>query len=72
MSALARELGVERSVLKRWVENFAVGKYEKEAKLPLRSAQQQENELLRRELANTKLDLEIVKNCPRGDHVPYA
>lgn len=58
LSAVARELGVERSVLKRWVENFASGKYEKNAKLPLKSAQQQENEQLRRALArNSGCDL---------------
>jgi transposase-like protein len=44
VSAVERELGVERSVLKRWVDNFASGKYEKEVKRPLKSAQQQENE----------------------------
>ena len=66
VSAVARELGVERSVLKRWMENFASGKYEKEAKLPLKSAQQQENEQLRRELAKVKMERDILKNRPRG------
>lgn len=54
LSAVARELGAERSVLKRWAENFASGKHEKDAKLPLKSAQQQENEQQRRELAKVK------------------
>ena len=63
VSAVARELGVERSVLKRWVENFASGRYEKEAKLPLKSAQQQENEQLRRELAKVKMERDILKKA---------
>ena len=35
LSAVARELGVERSVLKAWVSNFAAGRYEKDRTLPL-------------------------------------
>ena len=46
-SAVARELGVQRSVLKRWVDNFAAGRYEKDRALPLKAAQQLENEQLR-------------------------
>ena len=42
-SAVAREFGIERSVLKRRVENFAAGRYEKDKALPLKAAQQQEN-----------------------------
>jgi transposase len=45
LAAVARELGVERSVLKAWVVNFAAGRYEKDRTLPLKSAQQQEMEL---------------------------
>lgn len=63
LSAVARELGVERSVLKRWSENFAAGKYEKDAKFPLKSAQQQENEQLRRELAKVKMERDILKKA---------
>jgi transposase len=63
VTAVARELGIERSVLKRWVENFAAGKYEKDEKLPLKSAQQQENEQLRRELAKVKMERDILKKA---------
>lgn len=63
LSAVARELGVERSVLKRWIDNFEAGKYEKNAKLPLKSAQQQENEQLRRELAKVKMQRDILKKA---------
>ena len=63
MTVVARELGVERSVLKRWMDNFAAGKYEKDSKLPLKTAQQQENEQLRRELAKVKMERDILKKA---------
>ena len=63
VTAVARELGVERSVLKRWMEHFASGKYGKDAKRPLKSAQQQENEQLRRELAKVKMERDILKKA---------
>lgn len=63
LSAVARELGVQRSVLKHWVGNFASGRYEKNTTLPLKSAQQQENEQLRRELAKVKMERDILKKA---------
>jgi transposase len=54
---------VERSVLKRWMENFAAGKYEKDAKLPLKAAQHQEHEQLRRELAKVKMERDILEKA---------
>jgi transposase len=63
VSAVARELGVERSVLKHWVDNFAAGKYEKDRALPLKAAQQQENERLRRELAKVRMERDILKKA---------
>lgn len=63
LSAVARELGVERSVLKRWVENFAAGRYEKDKTLPLKTAQQLENEQLRRELAKVRMERDILKKA---------
>jgi len=63
LSAVARELGIERSVLKRWVENFAAGRYEKDKALPLKTAQQQENEQLRRELAKVRMERDILKKA---------
>ena len=38
VAAVARELGVERSVLKGWIDNFASGRYEKNHALPLKAA----------------------------------
>ena len=63
VSAVAREVGVERSVLKHWVDNFAAGKYEKDRALPLKAAQQQENERLRRELAKVRMERDILKKA---------
>ncbi len=45
------------------MQNFADGKYEKDTKLPLKSAQQQENEQLRRELAKVKMERDILKKA---------
>lgn len=63
VSAVAREVGVERSVLKHWVDNFAAGKYEKDRALPLKAVQQQENERLRRELAKVRMERDILKKA---------
>lgn len=50
-------------MLERWVKSFAAGRYEKDAGLPLKSAQQQENEKLRRELAKVKMERDILKKA---------
>jgi transposase len=63
MTAVAGELGIERSVLKRWIDNFAAGRYEREKALPLKAAQQQENEQLRRELAKVRMERDILKKA---------
>jgi transposase len=63
MTAVARELGIERSVLKHWIDNFAAGRYEKDKALPLKAAQQQENEQLRRELAKVRMERDILKKA---------
>jgi transposase len=63
MSAVARELGVERSVLKHWIDNFVAGKYEKDHALPFKAVQQQENERLRRELARIRMERDILKKA---------
>jgi transposase len=63
LTAVGRELDVDRSVLERWVKSFAAGKYEKAPGLPLKSAQQQETEQLRRELAKVKMERDILKKA---------
>jgi hypothetical protein len=62
LSTKSRMLGIERSMLKRWVENFPAGKLDEDAKLPLKFAQRQENEQPRRELAKVKSEYGIPKN----------
>ncbi len=61
LTAVARELGIERSVLKRWMDNSAMGRYEQDRVLPLKAAQQQENEQLRRELTRVRMERDILK-----------
>ena len=56
LTAVARELGIGRAVLKRWTESFAAGKYEKVAKLPMKSAQQQGTEQLPRDRAMARME----------------
>ncbi len=63
VSAVARELGLQRSVLKGWIDNFAAGRYEKDRALPLKAAQQLENEQLRRELAKVRMERDILKKA---------
>ncbi len=63
VAAVARELGVERSVLKGWMDNFAAGRYERDRALPLKVAQQQDNEQLRRELAKVRMERDILKKA---------
>ena len=63
LTAVAGELGVARSVLKLWVTNFAAGRYEKDRTLPLKAAQQLENEQLRRELAKVRMERDILKKA---------
>ena len=50
-------------MLKRWLDNFDAGRYEADSKLPLKSAQQQENEQLKRELAKVRMERDILKKA---------
>ena len=63
LTAVAREVGVARTVLKLWVDNFAAGRYERDRALPLKAAQQQEMEKLRRELAKVRMERDILKKA---------
>ena len=50
-------------MLKRWVDNFAAGRYEKDQALPMKSAQQKELEQLRRDLAKARMERDILKKA---------
>ena len=63
LTSVAHEVGVARTVLKLWVDNFAAGRYEKDRALPLKAMQQQEMEKLRRELAKVKMERDILKKA---------
>lgn len=63
VSTVARELGVERSVLRAWVKKTEEGRYEPTPGRPLRSDSQVENEQLRRELARVKMERDILKKA---------
>lgn len=63
MSSVARDIGVERSILAAWVRKFATGVYESAPSKPLISAGQTELEQLRRELAKVKTERDILKKA---------
>ena len=63
MSMVARDLGVERSVLRRWVNNTSQGRYEKTPGMPLKSDSQAELEQVKRELARVKMERDILKKA---------
>ncbi len=63
VTTVARELGVERSVLRAWVRKTEEGRYEPTPGKPLRSDSQLENEQLRRELARVKMERDIPKKA---------
>jgi len=63
VSQVARDLGLEPSVLRRWVAQMREGNWEPTAGKPLKNAQQQEIEQLRRELAKVKTERDILKKA---------
>ncbi len=63
VSTVARELGVERSVLRAWVKKTEEGRYEPTLGRPLKSDSQAEAEQLRRELARVKMERDILKKA---------
>jgi transposase len=63
VSTVARELGVERSVLRAWVKKTEEGRYEPKPGRPLKSDSQAEAEQLRRELARVKMERDILKKA---------
>jgi transposase len=69
---VAKELGVNQGVLRRWVQQFESGVWEKTSGAVLKSNQTQEVERLRRELHRVKMERDILENRPRGFPRPYA
>ncbi len=76
-NAAAKRLGIPQSTMTNWVRRTREGSSDpvERAAAPVKrpvSELEAENARLRRELASAKLDLEIVKNRPRGFPRPYA
>jgi transposase len=63
LSKIAQDLGINSSVLRRWVMQMRGGTWEPVVGKPLKSAQQQEIEQLRRELAKVKTERDILKKA---------
>lgn len=60
---VSTSLGIDRSVLKRWVDKTKEGRYEPTPGKPLKNDTQAENEQLRRELARVKMERDIQKKA---------
>ena len=63
LTKVATELGVERSVLRRWILNTQGGRYEPTPGKPLKSDTQAELEQVKRELARVKMERGILKKA---------
>lgn len=68
VSQVARDLGLDPSALRRWMTQMQGGVWGPAPGQPLKSAQQQEIEALRRELARVKAERDILKK--RSDTLP--
>lgn len=56
VSRIAADLGLHANVLRKWVQQFAEGKWEAKVGLPLKSEQQAEVERLRRDLRRVTME----------------
>ena len=60
---VAQELGLNATMLGRWIQEARSGKWELAPGKPLKTEQQQEIERLRRELAKAKTERDILKKA---------
>lgn len=60
---VARELNIHPSLLRKWEEQFASGRWESKSGVVLRSEQAQELERLRRELRRVTMERDILKKA---------
>lgn len=63
ISGVAKDLGLDASVLRRWMRDMQSGTWEPTSGKPLKSVQQQEIDALRRELAKVKTERDILKKA---------
>jgi transposase len=66
ISSVARELGLNVGVLRRWLMNAKSGRWHIEPGKPLRSESNAEVEQLRRELERVKMERDILKKALAG------
>jgi transposase len=59
----ARDLGIHPNVLKAWLEKFKSGKWDEKPGAELKSEQTKEIERLKRELAQARMDVDILKKA---------
>ena len=59
----AKELGIHPNVLRSWQEKFKSGKWEEKPGVDLKSAQAKEIERLKRELAEARMERDILKKA---------
>jgi len=59
----AKELGIHPNVLRAWQEKFKGGTWEQKSGEDLRSAQAKEIERLKRELAEARMERDILKKA---------
>jgi len=60
---VAQELGIHENLLRSWIRQFAAGKWEAVPGTALKSAQQLENERLKRELKRVTTERDILKKA---------
>lgn len=63
VATVAQDLGVHESVLRRWLKEYGSGPAVQATERPLKNAQSQEIERLKRELARVKMERDIIKKA---------
>ena len=63
VATVAQDLGVHESVLRRWLKEYGSGPADKATERPLKNAQTQEIERLKRELTWVNMERDIIKKA---------
>lgn len=63
VATVGQDLGVHQSVLRRWIKEYGTGPADKAVERPLKNAQSQEIERLKRELTRVKMERDIIKKA---------
>ena len=65
VATVAQDLGVHESVLRRWLQEYGSRPADKASARPVKNAQTQEIERLKRELVRGKMERDIIKKSAR-------